>query len=307
LPTDWQGCVVAIGVFDGVHLGHQRVVSRAVAAAAEREAPAVVVTVDPQPAEVLCPGRRPLLLTTTDRKAELVAELGVDGLCVLPSTMGLTRLSPEEIARVILRERLHAAAVVVGANFTFGYQAGGTVATLVELGERFDFTVVREDLVTTSTAARTEPVPVSSTIIRLRTEAGDVAAAAAMLGRPYRLEGVVVHGDARGSGLGYPTANFSVPASEAVPADGVYACWFRQGGGEPSRAAVSIGTNPTFAGRERRVEAYLLDESPDLYGVRVGVDFVARIRRMTRFRSAAELVRRMDADVAETRSLLGAP
>jgi riboflavin kinase/FMN adenylyltransferase len=294
---------VAIGVFDGVHRGHQQLISRAVELAAQRDVAAVVLTFDPHPLEVIRPGSHPAVLTTTGRKAELVAQLGADALCVLPFTTELALLSPAEFVREILVQRLHAAAVVVGANFTFGHKAAGSVASLAELGEYYGFTVEAEGLVTADSPGA-EPVTFSSTYVRSRVAAGDVAAAGAALGRPHRVEGVVVRGDGRGSELGYPTANVSGSPFAAIPADGVYACWFQRGRRTPARAAVSVGTNPTFAGQERRVEAYLLDESPDLYGERVGVDFVTRIRGMVCFDSAAELVARMDTDVAETRSLL---
>jgi riboflavin kinase/FMN adenylyltransferase len=304
LPGDWQQCVATIGVFDGVHRGHQKVITRAVEMAADRGAPAIVLSFDPHPAEVLHPGTHPGLLTTADRKAELFGALGVDVSCVLRFTTELARLSPEAFARQILLERLHAGAVVVGADFTLGFQARGSATPLPEIGARCGFAVVTEELLCTA-EPQAEPVVVSSTHIRSRIGGGEVAAAAAALGRPHRVAGVVVHGDGRGAELGFPTANVSPVPLAAVPADGVYACWLGRDRRAPARAAVSIGTNPTFAGRERRVEAYLLDENPDLYGAAVDLDFVTRIRGMTRFDSAGELIGRMNADVAETAAVLG--
>jgi riboflavin kinase/FMN adenylyltransferase len=306
LPGEWEGCVATIGAFDGVHRGHQKVISRAIVEAVARAAPPVVLTFEPDPAQLRQPASHPPVLTTADRKAELLADLGVDLCCAVPLTADLARLSAEEFAWQVLLDRLHAAAVVVGANFSFGYQARGSAATLAGLGERLGFAVATEGLVTTGEPA-TERTAVSSTYIRTRIETGDVAAAAAALGRPHRVAGEVVHGDGRGSELGYPTANVSAHPLVATPADGVYACWLQRAGAGPARAAVSIGTNPTFAGHERRVEAYLLDTSPDLYGLGVGLDFVTRIRGMARFGSTGELVRQMQADVAATRALLSVP
>jgi riboflavin kinase/FMN adenylyltransferase len=304
LPGEWERCVATAGTFDGVHRGHQKVISRAVEEAVARGTPAVVLTFDPDPSEVHQPGSHPAVLTTADRKAELLADLGVDLCCAVPLTADLAHLSAEDFAGQVLLDRLHAAVVVVGATFRFGYRARGSAARLAGLGQRLGFAVATEGLVTTAGPAA-EPTTVSSTYVRSRIETGDVAAAAAALGRPHRVEGEVVHGDGRGSELGYPTANLRTDPLAAIPADGVYACWLRRAEAGPARAAVSIGTNPTFAGDERRVEAYLLDESPELYGLGVGLDFAARIRGMARFDSAGELVHRMRADVAAARALLG--
>jgi riboflavin kinase/FMN adenylyltransferase len=304
--------VVTIGVFDGVHRGHQALIRRAVTVAKERELPSVVLTFDPHPMEVVRPGSHPAQLTTLRRKSELVEQLGVDVFCVLPFTPDLKGLSPEEFVHELLVERLHAAVVVVGDNFTFGNKAAGTVGTLRELGQRFGFTTEGEGLLTGKPGpdGGVEPVTYSSTYIRSCIDAGDVQAAEEALGRPHRLEGIVVRGDGRGRELGYPTANLSLPRYAAVPADGVYACWFAADPlhGEPRAdslpAAVSVGSNPTFSGRERRVEAFVLDTDADFYGQRVYLDFVARLRDMTRFPSSADLVTQMDADVARTRELL---
>jgi riboflavin kinase/FMN adenylyltransferase len=297
--------VATIGVFDGVHRGHQALIHRAVELAAERELPSVVVTFDPHPAEVVRPGSHPAQLTTLERKAELVEALGVDAFCVLPFTPELSRLPADEFVHEVLVERLHVAAVVVGENFTFGHHAAGDVAELTALGQRFGFTTEGSGLV--STAGQDSGITYSSTYIRSCIDAGDVAAAAAALGRPHRLDGIVVRGDGRGRELGYPTANLSLPRYAAVPADGIYACWFTRAGEPdtaPLRAAVSVGTNPTFSGRERRVEAFVLDTSEDLYGQRVGLDFVARLRAMERFDSVEALIEQMDDDVRRTRELL---
>jgi riboflavin kinase/FMN adenylyltransferase len=300
--------VVTIGVFDGVHRGHQQLIGRAVERARELgDLPTVLITFDPHPSEVLRPGSHPAQLTTLTRRAELVAGLGVDAFWVLPFTQEFAHVSPAEFVHELLVDRLHASAVVVGRNFTYGYKAAGDVAELERLGQRFGFEAIGLDLVADGDRGRT--VTFSSTYIRSSIAAGDVEAAADALGRPHRVEGVVVRGDQRGRELGYPTANVAATEHAAIPADGVYAGWFVRpgpdGGEQRLPTAVSVGTNPTFSGQVRTVEAFVLDHSEDFYGQRVGVDFVGRVRGMTRFDSIDELVVAMDGDVATTRELLG--
>lgn len=300
VPSGWGRSVVTIGVFDGVHRGHQATIRHAVDRARELGIQSVVVTFDPHPSAVVRPGSHPAILTEPERKAELIETLGVDGLCVVPFTADFSRLSPEEFVRDVLVEHLHTALVVVGENFRFGHRAAGTVELLEQLGRTYGFGVERPSLV-----AR-DDIVFSSTYIRSRVAAGDVAAAAEALGRPHRVEGVVIRGDGRGRELGYPTANLRTHEHAAVPADGVYAAWLVRGRDQPPlAAAVSIGTNPTFSGRDRRVEAYALDFSGDLYGERVGLDFVARLREMRRYDGIEPLLAQMAEDVAQTRKLLG--
>ena len=300
LPGGWGRCVATIGVFDGVHRGHQALIGQAVRLAREHGLPSVLVTFDPHPSEVVRPGSHPAQLTTLRRKAELVEQLGVDVFCVLPFTAELSKVPADGFVHEYLVDKLHVAAVVVGENFTFGHRAAGNVELLTRLGGRFGFAAHGASLVTADAG-----ITFSSTYIRACIDAGDVAAAEAALGRPHRLEGIVVRGDGRGHELGYPTANLSMPRFAAVPADGVYACRFVLPGSEVVRdAAVSVGTNPTFSGRERRVEAYVLDVDEDFYGQRVALDFVERLRGMERFASSAELVEKMHEDVARTRELL---
>ncbi|MDQ2586368.1 bifunctional riboflavin kinase/FAD synthetase [Saccharothrix yanglingensis] len=298
LPGGWGRCVVTIGVFDGVHRGHQALIGRAVDLAAAKGVPSVVMTFDPHPSEVVRPGSHPAQLTGLHRRAELVEGLGADVFCVIPFTAEVSRMPADEFAHEILVDRLHAAAVVVGENFTFGYKAAGNVDLLRALGTRFGFVTEGADLVTD------DGVTYSSTYIRACIDAGDVAAAAHALGRPHRLEGIVVRGDGRGKELGFPTANLSTTRFAAVPADGVYACWFVRGDGRRLRAAVSVGTNPTFSGRERRVEAYVLDVDEDFYGQRVALDFVERLRGMEKFDAVEDLLVQMHRDVAVARDVL---
>lgn len=297
VPGGWGRCLLTIGVFDGVHRGHQQLISDAVRQARERQLPCVLLTFDPHPSEVVRPGSHPAQLTTLRRRAELAERLGIDVFCVLPFTPELSRMPADEFVHEILVERLHVAVVVVGENFTFGYKAAGDVNLLRLLGSRFGFMAEGHNLVTA------DSLTYSSTYIRACIDAGDVEAAAEALGRPHRLEGIVVRGDQRGRQLGYPTANLSTPRYAAVPADGVYACWFVDRG-KQLPAAVSVGSNPTFSGRERRVEAYVLDVDADYYGENVGLDFVVRLREMEKFSSSEALRRQIDDDVRRTREAL---
>jgi len=299
-PGGWGRSVVTIGVFDGVHRGHQAIIGHAVARARELGVKSVVVTFDPHPAEVVRPGSHPAVLTEPTRKAELIEALGVDVLCVLPFTPDFSRLSAEAFVHDVLVEHLHAALVVVGENFRFGHRAAGDVALLEQLGRTFGYAVEGAPLVAEAGTI------FSSTYIRSCVAAGDVVAAASALGRPHRLEGVVVRGDRRGRELGFPTANLLCHRYAAVPADGVYAARLvRRGQREPLMAAVSIGTNPSFSGRERRVEAYVLDFDADLYGERLALDFVAHLRGQVRYDSIEPLVAQIAEDVERTRQALG--
>ncbi|MCD0445188.1 bifunctional riboflavin kinase/FAD synthetase [Glycomyces sp. A-F 0318] len=296
-PEGWPASVVAIGVFDGVHRGHAALIRTAAKAAAEREARCVVVTFDPHPTAVVAPHAVPAQLTTVDRRLELLEALGVDAVCVLPFTEELSKLSPDYFVRHVLVGALHAKAVCVGENFRFGHKAAGDVAKLAELGEEFGFEVLPQTLTADAEAF-------SSTRVRRLVAAGDVAAAAEVLGRDFGLEGTVVHGAGRGgTALGFPTANLATAPNTAIPADGVYAGWcHRDSHRHP--AAISVGTNPTFEGGERTVEAYLLDFSGDLYGERVRLDFTARLRGQVAFDGIEPLVRQIETDVADTRRVL---
>jgi riboflavin kinase/FMN adenylyltransferase len=303
VPEDWPGSVVCIGVFDGVHRGHRSIVARAVERGRALGLPTVVVTFDPHPSEVLRPGTRPSMLSTLDQRVQLLESVGASAVCVLPFTRELSALTPEEFVRAVLVDRLRTKAVVVGENFRFGHRASGDTQTLSELGARYGFDVEPAPLVSGTGGAW------SSTYTRALVAAGDVAAAALSLGRPHRVEGIVVHGDERGRELGYPTANIATTAHAAIPLDGVYAGWLVRspyGSAQALPAAISVGTNPTFQGEERRVEAYVLDRDDlELYDEAVAVDFVARIRPMLKFDDIDELVARMALDVEETRALLG--
>lgn len=297
-PIAVGGSVVCIGVFDGVHRGHQSLIALARRTADDLEVPLVAITFDPHPMAVVGPRIAPTSLASLEYRRELLHAAGADDVEVLHFDERVAAMDPEEFVHRALIERLHVRAVVVGQDFRFGHRAAGTFETLVREGERHGFTAVAAPLVGEGTERW------SSTATRRLVEQGDVAAAGRALGRPYRLEGEVVHGDHRGRELGYPTANLAWTGTPTLPADGVYAGWLRLAG-EPLPAAISVGTNPTFDGVERRVESYVLDRDDlDLYGEHVEVDFADRIRGQERFDGIDALVARMAIDVAECRSLL---
>ena len=302
IPTGGGPAVVVIGNFDGVHRGHRRVIDRARALADEAGHRVVAVTFDPHPMAVLRPEHAPSALTTLEDRVVLLAEAGVDDVFALPFSREIAGWTPEEFVDRVLVDGLHAAAVVVGANFRFGARAAGDLGTLEEAGRSRGF-------VAEGVALDGGPQVWSSTYVRTCLTTGDVAGAAEALGRPFAVTGVVVEGDRRGRELGYPTANVPIGPGRATPADGVYAGWLtRRDTGERFPAAISVGTNPTFAGdRERRVEAYALDRDDlELYGVAVEVSFADRIRGMVRFDGIEPLLETMAEDVRRTRALLGA-
>src|SRR5262249_34803329 len=257
IPTDWGRCVLTIGVFDGVHRGHAELIAHAVKAGRARDGPTALMTFDPLPLEVVYPGSPPAQLRTLTRRAELVEELGIDVFLVMPFTTDFMKLTPERYVHELLVENLHVVEVVVGENFTFGKKAAGTVETLRRAGDRFGFAV--ESMSLLSEHHSNETVTFSSTYIRSCVDAGAMMAATEALGRPHRVEGVVVRGHGRGVELGFPTANVAPPMYSAIPADGVYAAWFTVLGhgpvtgtivpGERYQAAVSVGPNPRFAAR----------------------------------------------------------
>jgi riboflavin kinase / FMN adenylyltransferase len=303
VPAGWGESVVTIGKFDGVHRGHQRVVDRAAQLGRERGLPVVAVTFDPHPDEVIRPGSHPPFLSSARRQAQLLAGLGVDAVCVLPFTLAFSRLDPDEFVRTVLVGGLHAAAVVVGEESRFGHKAAGDVPLLATLGEKYDFTTEGLPLLVL------DGITISSTAIRGLLAAGDVGEATKLLGRPHRVEGVVVRGFQRGRQLGFPTANVESPPHTAIPADGIYAGWLSTldpDGSELDRwpSAISIGTNPTFNGQQRTVEAYALARHDlDLYGLHAAIDFAARLRGTLRFESIDALVVQMHKDVAQTREI----
>lgn len=302
IPEGWGRSVVTIGSYDGVHRGHQLIVGRAVARARELGVPSVVVTFDPHPSEVVRPGSHPPLLAPHHRRAELMAALGVDAVLVLPFTAEFSKLSPADFVVKVLADKLHALAVVEGPNFRFGHKAAGDIDFLTEMGKSYDFTVEVVDLFVRGDAGGGEPF--SSTLVRRLVAGGDVAGAMEILGRPHRVEGVVVRGAQRGRELGYPTANVETLPHTAIPADGVYAGWL-EADGESMPAAISVGTNPQFDGTERTVEAYAIDRvGLELYGLHVAVEFLAYLRGQEKFDTIDALMERMADDVKRARVLV---
>jgi riboflavin kinase/FMN adenylyltransferase len=298
VPEDLGRSAVSIGVFDGVHRGHAAVLGAAVRAAGADGLLPVVVTFDPHPVEVLRPEVRVPRLATLERRLQLLEQLGVEAVLVLPFTEQTAAEPPEQFVAEVLVDALHAGRVVVGSDFRFGHKAAGDVPLLRTLGAAAGFTV---DAV--------EPLGEggqrwSSTSIRQALAEGRVEDAAVALGRPHRLVGMVERGEQRGRELGYPTANIAVAEGLLVPADGVYAGWLLTGS-ERLAAAVSVGSNPTFDATERTVEAYALDRDDlDLYGQPVALDLTSHLRAMERFAGVAELQSAMARDVERARVLL---
>ncbi|MGK9461554.1 bifunctional riboflavin kinase/FAD synthetase [Streptomyces sp. G6] len=304
IPEDWGRSVVTIGSYDGVHRGHQLIIKHAVDRARELGVPAVVVTFDPHPSEVVRPGSHPPLLAPHHRRAELMADLGVDAVLILPFTTEFSKLSAADFVVKVLVDRLRAKAVVEGPNFRFGHKAAGNVDFLTEQGKVYDFEVEVVDLYVTGEAGGGEPF--SSTLTRRLVAEGDVGGAAEILGRPHRVEGVVVRGAQRGRELGFPTANVETLPHTAIPADGVYAGWLNAQG-EVMPAAISVGTNPQFEGTERTVEAYAIDRvGLDLYGLHVAVDFLAFVRGQAKFDTLDALLDQMGEDVEKCRAIIAA-
>lgn len=302
IPEDWGRSVVTIGSYDGVHRGHQLIIGRTVERARELGVPAVVVTFDPHPSEVVRPGSHPPLLAPHHRRAELMAGLGVDALLILPFTSEFSKLTPADFVAKVLVDKLHARVVVEGPNFRFGHKAAGDVPLLADLGGTHDYEVEVVDLYVSGTAGG--GVPFSSTLTRRLVAEGDVAGAGEILGRPHRVEGVVVRGAQRGRELGFPTANVETLPHTAIPADGVYAGWLHADG-EMMPAAISVGTNPQFDGTTRTVEAYAIDRvGLDLYGQHVAVDFFAFVRAQSKFDSIDGLLEAIADDVKRCRELL---
>jgi riboflavin kinase/FMN adenylyltransferase len=293
VPPAAKGRALAVGTFDGVHLGHRRVVASALDWGRAHDVPVAVVTFDPHPLRVLRPQDPPRLITPTPVKVDLLSELGVDEVIVIPFDRELSLWEPERFCAEVLGDALAARHVSVGENFRFGHGARGDVA-LLRSWPGFETQVV--PLVESGGA------PVSSTRIRQMLEEGDVSAAAELLCAPFRLEGEVVEGSARGRSLGMPTANLQPPQEAVVPAPGVYA-----GSALERPAAINVGVRPTFeAGGELLVEAYLLDFEGDLYGETLRLSFLERIRDEERFDSPATLVEQMHRDVERTREIASA-
>ncbi len=325
VPEGLGRSVVTIGNFDGVHRGHQRVLTSLVALARARSEHAMAITFDPHPIAVLFPDRAPQQIDGLTTRLDRLERTGLDAVLVMTFTHTLASWSPRRFVQDVLVDTLHASAVVVGRDTRFGHRNSGDINTLRELGAELGFEVMAvEDVV--GEGADADGGRWSSTLIRGLLADGEVRTAATALGHLHRVVGVVVHGDHRGRALGFPTANLAAPGQRPpgagsgpgseglVPADGVYAGWLSVLEGPVSDvaagarlpAAVSVGTNPTFDGHGRRVEAYVLDRDDlDLYGARVAVDFVERLRSTERFEDVEKLVAQMYRDVEQCRVVLG--
>ena len=285
--------VVVIGVFDGVHKGHQDILTRAKALAGDEKV--IALTFDPHPASIFAPDRTPTLLTILTDRIELLKIHSADQVAVIKFTSEFATMSPEDFVNKILIEQLGATKVVVGKNFTYGHKAAGNVTTLAVHKE---FETIALDLTPNDAEV------VSSTRIRKLIATGDVEKARELLTRPHRLDGIVVHGEQRGREIGYPTANLGDLDNQSIPSDGVYAGWLTVGI-DRWPAAISIGANPTFAGvRGRQVEAYALDQTDlDLYSKRATIEFGWRLRDTLAFEGLEPLLVQMAKDCAKAREL----
>lgn len=298
LPLDDEPSVVTVGFFDGVHLGHQAVIARAVEEARARGIRTVAVTFDRHPREVLSPGSEPRLLTTVERKASLIAVAGVDVLVVLPFDRDFSLIPADRFVADTLVGGIHAQHAVMGANFTFGFKALGTMQTLPGLGAPFGLRAESVPLV--EVGERT----VSSTSIREALAAGDLVWPLAAMGRRFVLDGEVVTGHGRGRGLGYPTANLRTWPRLLLPGQGIYV-GVAEHGGRRYRTALDVGTNPTFGVEPLHVEAFLLDfEGDDLPGEPLGIEFWERLRDEERYDDIEALVAAIEVDVGRARSIV---
>jgi riboflavin kinase / FMN adenylyltransferase len=304
IPDGYGPSVVTLGNFDGVHKGHRAVLSTVVEQAAARGARSVAVTFDPHPLALLHPERALQMIASTDQRLELLSAAGLDAVLVMEFTHELARWTPERFVVDVFVKALGASLVVVGEDTRFGVRNSGDVGTLRQLGAEHGFEVLT--LADIGNGGRW-----SSSRVRELVTKGDVRGVQEILGRPHRMAGEVVHGDHRGRELGYPTANLSQLATGLIPADGVYAGSLIRPtlpDNDPDHklpAAISIGTNPTFGGTHRRVEAYVLDRTDlDLYGEIVVVEFVERLRPTEKFDSVEALLVQMADDVERCRAVL---
>ena len=294
-PLRWPSPVLALGNFDGLHRGHAKIIDRVRRRAGERGGTPAAMTFDPHPPRVVRPDKAPALLMTTEQRIEALGRAGMQGVAVVRFTREMSAWDPETFVRTVLVEWLHVVEVWVGANFLFGHDRAGTFSVLRTLGARYGFRAEKID------AVRYKDFVVSSTRIRRLIAEGRVDEAGALLGHHYFIDGTVVHGDARGREIGFPTANLE-SANELLPPAGVYATAASIGGIEhPS--VTNVGTRPTFGGGGLRVETHLLDGSRDLYDARVRLSFVQRLRDERAFPDVDALRAQIDADCRAARRL----
>lgn len=284
------GAVVALGTFDGVHLGHQKVMRTALEKAAELKRKAVVVTFSAHPFSILCPEKEPLRLATVDQKIEYIQDVGMDGLIILPMTKDFLAESPEAFCQQLVTY-LQPSAIVVGSNFTYGAKAAGNTDTLTAYMAAHHIPVMALHLLERPGRA----TPISSTVIRKLVHLGHMETATALLGRPFALTGEVVTGDQRGRTIGFPTANMLIPTDMAIPPDGVFiteAVW----DGKVHMAMTNIGDNPTFTNQYRRIETHILDWHGDIYGKIITLRFLKQLRKEETFTSVEDLIQAMHRD-----------
>jgi riboflavin kinase/FMN adenylyltransferase len=287
---------IAIGVFDGVHIGHQALIQKTAERARQQGGRALAATFDPLPIQALAPGAPPSALSDIDERRRLLLQAGASDVVVFHFTKEFAALAPEEFIRR-LAEAGEVRQIFVGEDFQFGHDRGGNVRALAAAGARYGFDVV------VATPVKQGGEVVSSTRIRNALLAGDVEGAARLLGRPYGVRGTVVHGAKRGRELGFPTINLAVPPERLLPRDGIYAMSVRVRDQEVA-AAASLGVRPTFGGGDRTLEAFLLDWDGDVYGDNIEAAFVKHLRDELRFASASELSEQIARDVEETRRAL---
>jgi riboflavin kinase / FMN adenylyltransferase len=290
--------IIAIGNFDGVHLGHQQVIGVARQEAKRLSGELFVFTFDPHPAKILAPQKAPPLLTSLEGKLQQFERLGVDHVIVQPFDTEFAQVSPLAFVEHILLDHLSAVAIVVGYDFTFGQKRAGTFEVLQAIAQPHNVLATRVE------AFQVNGVTASSSKIRGFLLEGDPRAAAALLGRPFSLSGIVVHGQARGRTIGFPTANVQ-PREELIPSRGVYACLVAiQGDTRTYLAATNVGAAPTFANQTVTIEAHLLDTQQDLYGKTLTVEFIERIRAEQRFSGVDELQKQISRDIETARNIL---
>jgi riboflavin kinase/FMN adenylyltransferase len=298
IPQPFAHSTIAIGTFDGVHVGHQAIIRAAVADARAAARPALVFTFDRHPAELLAPQHAPDYLTTPIQRNRLIAELGADGLVIARFDRSLSERTPDEFVGGILKARLGAEAIVVGTNFRFGKGRAGDSAYLEQAQAEFGFVLHALEPVLVG------GLPASSTRVRERLRAGDIAEAEAVLGHPYWLAGTVVAGQMLGRKLGYPTANLALTYRQVVPADGIYAVKVILDDGRIFGGACSIGQRPTVADAGYAVETYLLDFDEDIYGRSLELEFLQRLRPEAKFDSLEALSAQIARDVEATRRVI---
>ncbi|MDR4533401.1 bifunctional riboflavin kinase/FAD synthetase [Glutamicibacter sp. PS] len=303
VPADLKPSVVTIGNFDGVHLGHCEVLDQVVEQARHLGANAVAITFDPHPARVHRPQSAPELIMGLADRIDTLAAVGMDAVLMIEYTLDFAENTAEEFVRQVIVEALKASCVVVGHDVRFGKGNAGDFEYMQQLGEKYGFTVI-------GVADVGDKRRLSSTWVREELAAGNVEAAARILGRPHRMRGEVVHGAARGRELGFPTANLSSDATGIIPVDGIYAGWLVDEADVRWPAAISVGSNPTFDGVSRVVEAHVIDrpdegvEDFDLYGQQVIVEFVKHLRPMVAYQGIEALVEQMTTDVKQARDVL---